>query len=67
MIPFGLGWTYAVPAVVAGGLFVLEAHRMYGRIYRGAAGAAVRLFHWSTTYLTLVFVVIAVDALLFAG
>ena len=44
--------------------FVLEAHRMDGRIRRGEPVKPMRLFHWSTTYLTIVFVVIAVDALL---
>jgi protoheme IX farnesyltransferase len=63
MIPFGLGWTYAIPAVGAGGFFVLEAHRMYGRIRDGAAARPMRLFHWSTTYLTIVFVAVAVSAL----
>ena len=63
MIPLGLGWTYAVPAVVAGGLFVLESHRMDGRIRRGEPARPMRLFHWSTTYLTIVFVAVAVSVL----
>jgi protoheme IX farnesyltransferase len=54
---------YGVPAVLASAFFVLEAHRMDGRIRRGEAVKPMRLFHWSTTYLTIVFVVIAVDAL----
>jgi protoheme IX farnesyltransferase len=61
LVPLGLGPLYAVGAAVAGGLFVLEAHRMSGRIRRGEAARPMRLFHWSTTYLTIVFVVIAVD------
>ena len=47
-----------------GALFVVEAHRMYGRIRRGEPVKPMRLFHWSTTYLTIVFAAIAVDALL---
>jgi len=61
--PVGMSWLYGVPAGLAGAFFVLEAHRMDGRIRRGEPVKPMRLFHWSTTYLTIVFVVIAVDAL----
>jgi protoheme IX farnesyltransferase len=60
----GLSWVYLVPAAVVGALFLLEAHRLYGRIARDEPVRPMRLFHWSTTYLTIVFVAIAVDALL---
>jgi protoheme IX farnesyltransferase len=64
LVPLGLGWIYAAAAVGAGIPFVLEAHRMAGRIARGEAARPMRLFHWSTTYLTIVFVAIAIDTLL---
>jgi protoheme IX farnesyltransferase len=63
LYPLGLGLIYLVPSLAVGALFALEAHRMYGRIQRGEAPRPMRLFHWSTTYLTIVFVAIAVDAL----
>jgi protoheme IX farnesyltransferase len=63
MVPLGLGWIYAVPAVLAGGAFVVEAHRMDGRIRRAEPIRPMRLFHWSTTYLTIVFVAVAVSTL----
>jgi protoheme IX farnesyltransferase len=62
--PLAMGWVYGVPAVIVGALFVLEAHRMDRRIRRSEPVAPMRLFHWSTSYLTIVFVAIAVDALL---
>lgn len=62
--PLGMGWVYAVVAGAAGVAFVLEAHALYGRASRGEPVRPMRLFHWSTTYLTIVFVAIAVDALL---
>jgi heme o synthase len=62
--PLGMGLAYAVPAGLVGAAFLAEAHRMYGRIRRSEAVKPMRLFHWSTTYLTVVFVAIAVDALL---
>jgi protoheme IX farnesyltransferase len=62
--PLGLSWLYAAVAGIVGGLFVAEAHRLLGRIRRGEPVRPMRLFHWSTTYLTVVFVAIAVDALI---
>lgn len=62
--PLALGWAYGVVALVVGVLFVREAHLMRRRIVAGQAPAPMRLFHWSTTYLTIVFAAIAVDALL---
>ncbi len=61
--PVAMSWVYGIPTVLASALFILEAHRMDGRIRRGEAVKPMRLFHWSITYLTVVFVVIAVDAL----
>ena len=51
-------------AVVVGALFLLEAHAA-GRPARarGEPLKPMRLFHWSTTYLTILFVAVAVDAL----
>jgi protoheme IX farnesyltransferase len=63
LFPSPLGLPYLVTAAVVGALFVVEAHRMYGHIRSGRPVAPMRLFHWSTTYLTVVFVAIAVDAL----
>jgi protoheme IX farnesyltransferase len=64
IIPFGLGWIYGGVAAIAGAFFVAEAHRMYGRIRQGVPARPMRLFHWSTTYLTIVFVAVAVSVLL---
>jgi heme o synthase len=62
--PLGMTPLYGVAALLLGGLFVLEAHRLNGRARRGEPVRPMRLFHWSTTYLTLLFAVVAVDALL---
>jgi protoheme IX farnesyltransferase len=59
----GLSWVYLVVTLAAGGAFAVEAHRVYVRIRRDEPARPMRLFHWSTTYLTIVFVMIAVDAL----
>ena len=55
---------YAISAIVLGGAFLLEAHRLLGRARQGLADLApMRLFHWSITYLTLLFVAVAIDPL----
>jgi len=58
------GWIYGGCAVVLGGWFLAEAHRLRGRIAAGSAPAPMRLFHLSIAYLTLLFAVVAVTALL---
>ncbi|MCE0487609.1 heme o synthase [Ornithinimicrobium sediminis] len=63
-----MGWVYTVTALVAGGVFVVESHRLLGRARRGVAGpalGAMRLFHFSISYLTLLFLSVAVDPLLY--
>jgi heme o synthase len=56
---------YAVAAVVLGVGFLLEAHALRARVRSGDGDVrAMRLFHGSITYLTLLFVAVAVDPLL---
>jgi protoheme IX farnesyltransferase len=58
------GPVYAVSAVLLGGAFLREAHLLHRRVRRGEDAAPMRLFHWSITYLALLFLAVAVDALL---
>jgi protoheme IX farnesyltransferase len=60
----GMTPVYGLTALVVGGMLIVEAHRLYGRARRGEPIRPMRLFHWSTTYLTLVFVAVAIDALI---
>ena len=56
---------YAVAAAGLGGGFLLEAYRLRTRIRTGDGDVRpMRLFHGSISYLTLLFVAIAVDPLL---
>jgi len=62
-----MGWVYTATAVLAGALFLVEAHRLHLAARRGVTGAALRpmrLFHYSITYVTLLFLAVAVDPLL---
>jgi protoheme IX farnesyltransferase len=63
-VPLGLGIGYGVAALVAGAAFVIEAHRMERRIRREEPARPMRLFHWSNTYLTIVFVALALSTFL---
>jgi protoheme IX farnesyltransferase len=58
-----LGWIYALSAMVLGALFVSYAIRLYRHALndRADVGEAMRLFHFSITYLTALFVLMAVD------
>jgi protoheme IX farnesyltransferase len=63
----GTGVFYPVAAAVLGAVFLVEAHRMWGRA-RGTEDLSViqpmRLFHSSNLYLSLLFVAVAVDPLI---
>lgn len=60
----GLSPIYGVPTLVVGAIFLVEAHKLAGRASRGEPVKPMRLFHWSTTYLTIVFAAAALDALI---
>jgi protoheme IX farnesyltransferase len=62
--PFGMTPLYGVVALVVGALLLVEAHRLDGRARRGEPVKPMRLFHWSVTYLTLLNLAVAVDALI---
>jgi protoheme IX farnesyltransferase len=55
---------YGVLAVATGGWFLLMAHRLHRAVRRGEPARPMRLFHLSNSYLTALFVAIAVDAVL---
>ena len=65
LIPLApMGALYTVIAVLSGGWFIIESHRLYGRAVRGREAAPMRVFHASITYLTLLFVAVGIDPLL---
>jgi heme o synthase len=64
LLPFHPGWLYAVAAVLLGAVFLAEAHRLERRVRRGERAKPMRLFHFSITYLTLLFVAVAVSQMI---
>ena len=68
LTPLGYtGWFYTAVALVTGGWWLWEAHALLNRAKDGKSGAQLkemRLFHWSITYVSLLFVAVAVDPFL---
>jgi heme o synthase len=60
-----MGPLYTVVALAAGGWFVLETHRLYSRAVSGGDVAPMRVFHASIGSLSLLFLGVAIDPLLF--
>ncbi len=64
LIPLGgAGWVYTVTAVLAGLWFMVESHKLYAKAGRETVTGtgAMRVFHASISYLTIIFVAVAVD------
>lgn len=59
-----MGWTYTAIALVSGIWFVAESHMLYSRALRHENPKPMRLFHFSNGYLSLIFLAVAIDALL---
>ncbi len=68
LTPLGYtGWFYTTVALVTGGWWLWEAHALASRAKAEATGGKLkemRLFHWSITYVSLLFVAVAVDPFL---
>ncbi|MDT0306726.1 heme o synthase [Streptomyces sp. DSM 44917] len=61
------GWFYPVVAALAGGWWLWEAHALQARARAGLRGAKLkemRLFHWSITYVSVLFLAVAIDPFL---
>lgn len=64
LIPVGgAGWTYTIIAALAGFWFLYESHRLHWQAQRGTTTgkSVMKVFHGSISYLTLLFLALAVD------
>jgi len=62
-----VGWRTITRAALLGAAFLVEAHRLHWQARKGVTGVALkpmRMFHFSNSYLALLFVLLAVDPLL---
>lgn len=66
LIPIaGMNWLYSAIAVASGALFIYEAYALRSRVRKNLDDLnPMRLFHWSITYLSLIFLAIGIDAFL---
>jgi protoheme IX farnesyltransferase len=61
--PLATSWIYGAVALASGAWFLAGAHGLLARVRRGASAKAMPLFHLSNSYLAVLFVGVAVDAL----
>ncbi|KQQ95353.1 protoheme IX farnesyltransferase [Leifsonia sp. Leaf325] len=59
-----MGLVYSAVALVAGGWFLYESHRLYDLAIRHVDVSPMRVFHGSIAYLSLLFLAIGIDPLL---
>jgi len=60
-----MGLLYTAAALLAGAWFLLESHRLYAKAVRGEETQPMRVFHASITYLTIVFIALGLDPLVY--
>jgi protoheme IX farnesyltransferase len=61
--PLATSWVYGAVALASGAWFLAGAHGLLRRVRRGEPAKALPLFHLSNSYLAVLFVGVAVDAL----
>ncbi len=63
LVPAGAGWVYTVAAAAAGAWFIRETHRLHSKARQGTLEnrAAMKVFHGSISYLTVLFLALAID------
>lgn len=58
----GMNWLYSAIAIASGALFIYEAYALRSRVSQDLADLnPMKLFHWSITYLSLIFLAIGID------
>ncbi|HUW77297.1 MAG TPA: heme o synthase [Candidatus Nanopelagicaceae bacterium] len=59
-----MGLIYSITAVVLGGAFLFEAYALQGRVRKHQVTKEMRLFQGSISYLSLIFLAVAIDPLI---
>jgi protoheme IX farnesyltransferase len=60
-----MGWIYTATALAGGTWFIVEAHVLLNQAKRDEINNPMRLFHFSISYLTALFIAIGLDPLWF--
>jgi protoheme IX farnesyltransferase len=64
LIPIApMGLIYTLVALTTGAWFLFESYRLYRQSLKGEVKSPMRLFHGSISYLTVLFIAIAIDPL----
>lgn len=65
LIPLGeMGLIYTITAIAVGAWFLRDSYKLYAEAQKNSIKNPMRLFHVSISYLTLLFIAVAVDPLL---
>ena len=60
-----MNWLYSIVAIASGALFIYEAYALRTRVRKDLEDLnPMRLFHWSITYLSIIFLAIGIDPFL---
>jgi len=59
-----MGWIYSIAAAAAGAWFIFETHRLYHLAIRHEEVSPMRVFHGSISYLSILFLAVAIDPLI---
>jgi protoheme IX farnesyltransferase len=59
-----MGWLYTIGAAASGAWFIYETHRLYHLAIKHEDVSPMRVFHGSITYLSILFLAVAIDPLL---
>lgn len=66
LIPIAnMGWVYTATALLTGIWFTWESHKLYAEARIAVPKNPMRLFHASITHLTILFLAIAIDPLIY--
>ncbi|PZS05463.1 MAG: protoheme IX farnesyltransferase [Pseudonocardiales bacterium] len=61
--PLATSWLYGGAAIALGAVFLAFAYRLRAQVRSGGAICSFALFKWSNTYLSLLFLAVALDAI----
>lgn len=62
-----MGLIYTITAIAGGVWFIVEAHILQNKAKTDSVDNPMKLFHFSITYLTVLFIAIGIDPLIFVG
>ena len=60
-----MNWLYSASAILSGAVFLYEAYALRSRVRKDEADLKpMKLFHWSISYLAILFLAVGIDPFL---